>query len=252
MSICEESFNKNIKIDEIGYANCHKFDNNQEMLSLEIISEDEDCFPSVAISKIEFCSTTNQEISSNFKINKLPTVSNILSHFYANIYGHINNSYECERGIAIHDYLRKFLQNEGEIVVERRYASFYNPIVLALANITQVYSVEGLFYSKAERYQGRWDCLALLNNKLTMIEFKTTKSKNFYKSITQTAVIGALMQAAAYAKAFNDLELDNFADIKQVCVIVGAEDSVDPIVHTGKIDKYFNLFKTQLNLYVNR
>lgn len=52
MSICEESFNKNIKIDEIGYANSDKFDNNQEMLSLEIISEDEDCFPSVAISKI--------------------------------------------------------------------------------------------------------------------------------------------------------------------------------------------------------
>lgn len=74
-----------------------------------------------------------------------------------------------------------------------------------------------------------------------MVEFKTSKSKALYSTLKDSAVIGALMQAAAYAQAFNELKLKEL-EVRQVCVIIAAEDAIKPIVFVGTVKKYLKLF----------
>ena len=226
-------------------------ENDEAMSTQDTLSDDDE----VTTRKVfKYFPDVHQELTSAFKKHhrRFPSVSDILSHFYANVYGHVNNSFDRQRGTAIHEYIKQYLTNDCQIEVVDKYVKFYKPIVKAMQKITDVYCVEGSLFSEVDEYQGHCDCLAMLNNKLTMIEFKTTKSKILYNTNSQTAVVGALMQAAAYAKAFNDLELDDFADIEQVCVMVGAEDCFAPIIYTGKVQKYYNLFLKQLHLYNNR
>ena len=59
------------------------------------------------------------------------------------------------------------------------------------------------------------------------------------------------MQAAAHAQAFNELDIDDFEVVKDVCVIVAAKDCTEPIIHFGKVDKYFILFLKQLKNQLN-
>ena len=122
------------------------------------------------------------------------------------------------RGTILHNMVEKHLQNE--IIHENNYA--YEPMKLfkviepELAKINNIYVQEAALYSDKLKIAGRVDCVAEFNNKLSIIDFKTsTKEKkdewieNYY------------IQCAAYAEMYEERTGEA---INQLVVLVVTED----------------------------
>ena len=241
LSVYEESENKSFRSDNPGPSNYFE---DEEMNSLEPIQEDEPEETPVEIPTPSFNPAVNidQKLAKLYKNNNYPTVTAILKPFYTSAFGiHQKSDEAMERGKEIHAYCEQYLKSKNGFTLVKHHQTLFDRLRLEMSKFDSVYSVESDVFSSAYKYRGRMDCLVYYRKKLTVVEFKTTKSKSLYSSIKDSAVVGALMQAAAYAQAFNELKLKDLI-VNQVSVIIAADDSPKPIVYTGAVQKYFNLF----------
>lgn len=143
----------------------------------------------------------------------------------------------CDIGGMVHDWVEDFAAH-GTTTIDpsspkevrqgiKAFLKWYN------ANDVKFLETERLIYSREYGYVGRFDCIAEVNGKKTLIDWKT--SKDLYSS--------QLYQVAGYALAYQE-EMGEVLD--QMCVIQFQKQNNEK---TGRKAGSFKTFTVDLNLY---
>ena len=136
----------------------------------------------------------------------------------------------CARGTAMHSIAERYLNNESDI-----YAKGEMPHVIALfrsiqpilnQNIGRVVMQECPLYSDHFGIAGRVDLIAEYENKLSVIDFKTSKRVK-----TRDEIGNYFTQAAFYAAAFYER---TGIPVTQSVIIMAIDDNPTPIIFVEK------------------
>ena len=125
------------------------------------------------------------------------------------------------RGSRYHKLQEDFLNNE---LTEERLKEI-TPLDLMMFNQTKettsklgdIYMLEGSMYSDELEMAGRVDCIAMFEEKLSVIDFKTSTKPKFPSKIK-----GYFMQETAYAKMFEECYME---PIEQIVTIISVEET---------------------------
>jgi genome maintenance exonuclease 1 len=140
------------------------------------------------------------------------------------------------RGTAVHELAEEYLKNNP------RYTKGHMPANIATFNqirpvldkhVTTIYGLEVPLYSDKLRVAGRVDCLALWENELSIIDFKTSKRVKQRKDISNYFI-----QASAYA--YMIFERTGLLP-KQVVIMMMVDDS-EPLVFVEKTRDWIEQF----------
>ena len=109
------------------------------------------------------------------------------------------------RGEALHLACEKYLLNEMSDLKIRNMMPNIKQLFLQLRteldnNIGKIYSIEQPLYSDNLRIAGRVDCIAYWNNRLSIIDFKTSTKEKLEENI-----LNYFLQCTAYAEMFEEL-----------------------------------------------
>jgi hypothetical protein len=140
------------------------------------------------------------------------------------------------RGTAVHELAEEYLKNN------QRYTKGHMPANIATfnqirpildKNVTTIYGLEVPLYSDKLRVAGRVDCVALWQNELAIIDFKTSKRAKKKEDIS-----GYFTQTAAYA--YMTYERTGMLP-KQVVIMMMADDG-EPLVFVEKTSDWIESF----------
>jgi hypothetical protein len=109
------------------------------------------------------------------------------------------------RGEALHLACEKYLLNEMSDLKIRSMMPNIKQLFLQLRpeldnNIGKIYSIEQPLYSDKLKIAGRVDCIAYWNNRLSIIDFKTSTKEKLEENI-----LNYFLQCTAYAEMFEEL-----------------------------------------------
>ena len=150
------------------------------------------------------------------------------------------------RGTAMHDLCEQYLSNEtlSNDSVAGNY--MFLGIRPALDRINNVRLLEAPLYSDALKVAGTVDCIAELDNKLAVIDFKTSR-----KPKSEAWIEDYFMQAAFYNMAYYEMykELP-----KQLSILISVQDgSYQEFTKSGKDMIYWTeRLKTRIAMYYNK
>ena len=118
-------------------------------------------------------------------------------------------------------------------IIQGDLCTYFNEAFLPmLANISDILYQEVQLYSHTFKFAGTVDCIAKYNNKLSIIDFKTSAKPKLKKYITSY-----FLQTAAYSIAYK--ELTGF-DIENLVILIG--------VNKSQKDSYsFQVFEENIN-----
>ena len=140
------------------------------------------------------------------------------------------------RGTAVHELAEEYLKNN------QRYTKGHMPANVATfnqirpildENVTTIYGLEVPLYSDKLRVAGRVDCLALWENELSIIDFKTSKRAKKKEDIS-----GYFTQTAAYA--YMTYERTGMLP-KQVVIMMMVDDG-EPLIFVEKTADWIESF----------
>ena len=125
------------------------------------------------------------------------------------------------RGSRYHYLQEDFLNN---VLTEEKLKAL-TPLDLMMFNQTKeltsrigdIYMLEGSMYSNEIEMAGRVDCVAKFNDKLSVIDFKTSTKPKFPSKIK-----GYFMQETAYAKMFEEFFKEK---VEQIVTIISVEET---------------------------
>ena len=146
------------------------------------------------------------------------------------------------RGTILHNMVEKHLQNE--IIHEDNYA--YEPMKLfkiikpELAKINNIYVQEAALYSDKLKIAGRVDCVAEFNNKLSIIDFKTSRKEKRKEWITKY-----FLQSTAYAEMWTERTK---IPIDQIVIIMTTMDGQLQLFREEK-DNWIELLKEEIKYF---
>jgi genome maintenance exonuclease 1 len=135
------------------------------------------------------------------------------------------------RGTALHTVCEKYLLNEMTrmklvSMMPTTKELFFKIKPYIDENIGKVYALEQALYSDILRIAGRVDCIAEWNNKLSIIDFKSsTRQKD------KDGIANYFMQCTAYAIMFQEL---TGRAIDQIVVLIGTENGPGQIFVESK------------------
>jgi genome maintenance exonuclease 1 len=116
-----------------------------------------------------------------------------------------------------------------------------NALNTAFKGIGTVYAQEIPLYSKFLGVAGRCDCVAEFDQKISIIDFKTSRH---YK--TEDEISGYWQQACAYAIMFEER---TGIPINQLVIIMIVEGEKTPIIFKSRRDKWYPLLKESIEVY---
>lgn len=191
--------------------------------------------------------------------NLYPSITTILGSFdkpylteWRNNIGHENADKEtkrcAKRGTAVHELCEFYLKNEKipYLKYDVSYMQLFNKMKFVLNKISNVYIQEAGLYSDMLKVAGRVDCIAFYNNKLSIIDYKTsTNPKN------ENQIQDYYLQETFYALAL--LEMTGI-EVQQIVTIIGVERQLQPQVFVKdfkpfilplkeKVDKFYQNYQ---------
>lgn len=142
------------------------------------------------------------------------------------------SSKAAARGTRIHGLCEKYLLNEQ---VDPGYfdKSMWDSIKDQLNRINNIHALEQRVYSDHLRVAGTVDCIAEYDNKLSVIDFKTSSRKKHRDDIHDY-----FMQCSAYAVAFEEMTK---LPVNRLIVIMAVEDE-DPLIFQERRDTWIEGF----------
>jgi hypothetical protein len=136
------------------------------------------------------------------------------------------------RGTAVHYMCEDYINNSKEVFKGKNPVDVETFMSIKPAideNIDNVYIQEAPLYSRFLQIAGRVDCIADWNDKLSIIDFKTSK-----KPKKKEWIESYFMQTAGYAIMFEEL---TGIPITQLVVLIAVDDN-DPQVFIEHRDNY--------------
>jgi len=132
----------------------------------------------------------------------------------------------CLRGTSMHHLLEKHLLNE-ELDKEELGWWFYKQLLIYVNKI-EYYAVELPLWSDQLKIAGRVDCIGLYENKLSIIDFKTSK-----KSKRATDIENYFLQCTIYALMLFEL---TGVFSKNIIVLIATEEGVPQVFRRKTLD----------------
>lgn len=146
------------------------------------------------------------------------------------------------RGTRIHSLCEDYLSN-NESKKDLLDLEMWQTIKPYLDRIDNIHALEDKLYSNHLEVAGTVDCIAEYENKLSIIDFKTSSRVK-----TKQQIGHYFMQCSAYAVAFEEMMEIPISDL----VIIMAVDNQDCIVFNEKRDNYIESFKELRQEYKNK
>ena len=147
------------------------------------------------------------------------------------------------RGTKVHTLCERYLNNEiyyKEGFKPNDLGMFYKIKSILDEKITNIHALEIPLYSNYLRVAGRVDCIAEYDNKLSVVDFKTsTKEKN------ERYIQNYFMQCSAYAVMYEELTK---IPITNLVVIIAVQEG-NSQVFIKKRDDYIDDFISYRNLF---
>lgn len=139
------------------------------------------------------------------------------------------------RGTKLHSVCEKYLLNEMTDMKYQMMMPDTKELFLQLKphideNVTKVYGIEQSLYSDALKIAGRCDCIALWNDTLSIIDYKTAS-----KEKDENQILNYFMQCTAYAEMFEER---TGMPVEQVVVAIAVQDSSQPQIFVREKHKY--------------
>ena len=134
----------------------------------------------------------------------------------------------AKSGTATHEIIEKYLNNQNipsnETLLSKAHLSQLKPL---LHNIDNIRCTEIPLYSNTMKLAGICDCIAEYNNKLSIIDFKTSR-----KQKKESWIENYFLQGTAYSKMYEHL---TNVRIDQIVILISGEDgSVSEFVKESK------------------
>ena len=142
-----------------------------------------------------------------------------------------------DRGTLVHNYCEKYLLGDTTLLEEN-----FNPIAfnnfleikkILDKHVDNIHYIEAPLYSNYLKVAGRVDLIAEFDNKLSIIDFKTSRKEKSVNYITNY-----FLQTSCYAVMYEEL---TSIPINR-CVIIISQDDAGVAVHKVKRDDYISGF----------
>lgn len=138
------------------------------------------------------------------------------------------------RGTNIHELIERYLKNEPypdfTSGYKTQYVSGFNQIKHRLNNISNIRAQEAALYSDVLKVAGTVDCIGQFENKLSVIDFKTSNNNKYREAIEDY-----FLQTTAYAIMWEEMTGEYIEDI---VILMTVEKGMTSLVFKEKIDKY--------------
>ncbi len=138
--------------------------------------------------------------------------------------------------------------NENYIRMKKNYNNYsllaqahHKKFIPYLNKVNTIYGIEAKLYSMQMKLAGTTDLVAEYNGKLSIIDYKTKRSKQRREWITDY-----FLQTTAYAKMWRELTGQN---IEQLVILISSEQDTfqefisTPILHLDELDKRIAMFE---------
>lgn len=147
------------------------------------------------------------------------------------------------RGTKIHKYCEEYLDNKELVFTNPLHIQTFNDFKPILNRIDNIYAQELRMYSDHLRMAGTVDCVAELDGKLTIIDFKTAA-----KPKDKEKIENYFMQCCAYAIMFEELFK---IPVNRIAILIAVDDH-EPQLFIEKRDNYVEKLIYYRNLYESR
>ena len=146
------------------------------------------------------------------------------------------------RGTRVHNICESYIKNQERILegVLPDAIDMFNSIVPFLDRIDNIHVVEGALYSDDLSVAGRTDLIGEFDEKLSVIDYKTSRKKKTWEMCH-----GYFMQGAFYAHAYEELTGISINDI----VIIMAVENDKPLLFKETKDRWIEPLKQVITKY---
>ena len=152
----------------------------------------------------------------------------------------------ANRGTAVHSIIERYLDNDVEYdkdVMPDVLSTFKDVQPILDEHISEILGLEAPLYSKHLKLAGRVDCVGVFDNKLSIIDFKTSR-----KIKKKEWIHNYFAQASAYAIMFEER---TGIPVPQLVIII-AVDNEEPQVFVEKRDDWTDLLFKAKEIYESR
>ena len=152
----------------------------------------------------------------------------------------------ANRGTAVHSIIERYLDNNVEYdkhVMPDVLSTFKDVQPILDKHISEILGLEAPLYSKHLKLAGRVDCVGVFDNKLSIIDFKTSR-----KIKKKEWIHNYFAQASAYAIMFEER---TGIPVPQLVIII-AVDNEEPQVFVEKRDDWTELLFKAKEIYESR
>ena len=152
----------------------------------------------------------------------------------------------ANRGTAVHSIIERYLDNNVEYdkdVMPDVLSTFKDVQPILDEHISEILGLEAPLYSKHLKLAGRVDCVGVFDNKLSIIDFKTSR-----KIKKKEWIHNYFAQASAYAIMFEER---TGIPVPQLVIII-AVDNEQPQVFVEKRDDWTDLLFKAKEIYESR
>ena len=152
----------------------------------------------------------------------------------------------ANRGTAVHSIIERYLDNNVEYdkdVMPDVLSTFKDVQPVLDEHISEILGLEAPLYSKHLKLAGRVDCVGVFDNKLSIIDFKTSR-----KIKKKEWIHNYFAQASAYAIMFEER---TGIPVPQLVIII-AVDNEEPQVFVEKRDDWTDLLFKAKEIYESR
>tara|TARA_Y100001958_G_C21236151_1_gene562605 strand:+ start:2080 stop:2718 length:639 start_codon:yes stop_codon:yes gene_type:complete len=152
----------------------------------------------------------------------------------------------ANRGTAVHSIIERYLDNNIEYdkdVMPDVLSTFKDVQPILDEHISEILGLEAPLYSKHLKLAGRVDCVGVFDNKLSIIDFKTSR-----KIKKKEWIHNYFAQASAYAIMFEER---TGIPVPQLVIII-AVDNEEPQVFIEKRDDWTDLLFKAKQIYESR
>ena len=146
------------------------------------------------------------------------------------------------RGTRVHNICESYIKNQEGILegVLPDAIDMFNSILPLLDRIDNIHVAEGALYSDDLGVAGRTDLIGEFDEKLSVIDYKTSRKRNTWEMCH-----GYFMQGAFYAHAYEELTGISINDI----VIIMAVESDKPLLFRETKDRWIEPLKQVITKY---
>ena len=152
----------------------------------------------------------------------------------------------ANRGTAVHSIIERYLDNNVEYdkdVMPDVLSTFKDVQPILDEHISEILGLEAPLYSKHLKLAGRVDCVGVFDNKLSIIDFKTSR-----KLKKKEWIHNYFAQASAYAIMFEER---TGIPVPQLVILI-AVDNEQPQVFIEKRDDWTDLLFKAKQIYESR